>query len=218
MNYLNELKMKPYKRPFLIAITGGIASGKTTVSKWFEKQGFTVYYADKIGHTFLNDKNIISKLVKRFGNNILSDNKIDRKKLGNIVFNSKEDLYFLNNLLHPKIRKKTQKIIDSSAEDYLIFEIPLLFENRIEKSFDLAINISANKENQIERLRNNYGITLKEIKQRIKAQMSDYDKQKLADINISNNSTIEDLYENLETILPLIKKLKYKELKQLVDI
>lgn len=209
--------MKLYKRPFLIALTGGIASGKTTVSKWFENKDFKVYYADKIGHTFLNDKDIISKLVKRFGNNILSDNKIDRKKLGNIVFNSKEDLYFLNQLLHPKIRKETQRIIDNSIKDYLIFEIPLLFENRIEKAFDLTINISADQENQIERLKNNYGFPLKEIKQRMKAQMSDFDKQKLADINISNNSTIEELYGNLENIIPLIKKMKYKEVERLVD-
>ena len=210
--------MKPYKRPFLIAITGGIASGKTTVSKWFEKQGFTVYYADKIGHTFLEDKDIISKLVERFGNKILSDNKINRKKLGNIVFNSKEDLYLLNQLLHPKIRKETQRIIDNSTKDYLIFEIPLLFENRIEKAFDLTINVFTDRENQIERLKNNYGISHEEIRQRIKAQMSDFDKQKLADINISNNSTIEELYENLENILPLIKKIKYKEVERLVDI
>ncbi|MCK4311464.1 MAG: dephospho-CoA kinase [Candidatus Cloacimonetes bacterium] len=210
--------MKPYKRPFLIAITGGIASGKTTVSKWFENKDFKVYYADKIGHTFLNDKDIILKLVERFGNKILSDNKIDRKKLGNIVFKSKEDLYFLNQLLHPKIRKETQEIIDSSTEDYLIFEIPLLFENRIEKAFDLTINISANKENQIGRLKNNYGITLKEIEQRIKAQMSDFDKQKLADININNNSTINDLYNKLENLLPIIRKLKHKEVLRLTHI
>ncbi|MCK4653660.1 MAG: dephospho-CoA kinase [Candidatus Cloacimonetes bacterium] len=208
--------MKPYKRPFLIALTGGIASGKTTVSKWFEKKGFQVYYADKIGHIFLEDKDIISKLVERFGNNILSDNKIDRKKLGNKVFNSKEDLYFLNNLLHPKIRKETQRIIDNSTEDYLIFEIPLLFENRIEKAFNLTINISANKENQIERLKNNYGIPLKEIEQRIKAQMSDFDKQKLADINIENNGSIDELYSRLENLLNIIRKLKYKEVKELI--
>ncbi len=216
MNFPRELRMKLYNRPFLIAVTGGIASGKTLVSKWFEKKGFKVYYSDKIGHHFLDDKEVILKLIKRFGNKILSNEKIDRKKLGNMVFNSKEDLFFLNRLLHPKIRRETCSIIEQSDEDYLIFEIPLLFENRIEKAFDLTINISTDKKKQVERLKKDNRFLPEEIEQRIKTQMPDYDKQKLADINIKNNGSINDLYSKLENLLPIIRKLNYKEVVELI--
>ena len=208
--------MKLHNRPFLIAVTGGIASGKTLVSKWFEKKGFKVYYLDKIGHHFLDDKEVNLKLVKRFGKIILKNNKIDRKKLGNIVFNSQEELHFLNLLLHPKIRRETRRIIENSNEDYLIFEIPLLFENKIEKAFDLTINVSTDKKNQVERLKKDNKFLLEEIEQRIKSQMQNYDKQKLADINIENNTTLDDLYSKLENLLPIIRKLNYKEVMELI--
>ncbi|MCD4796226.1 MAG: dephospho-CoA kinase [Candidatus Cloacimonetes bacterium] len=208
--------MKLHNRPFLVAVTGGIASGKTLVSKWFEKKGFKVYYSDKIGHHFLDDKEVTLKLVKRFGKNILKNNKIDRKKLGSIVFNSQEELHFLNLLLHPKIRRETRRIIEHSNEDYLIFEIPLLFENKIEKAFDLTINVSTDKKNQVERLKKDNRFLLEEIEQRIKSQMQDYDKQKLADINIENNTTLDDLYSKLENLLPIIRKLNYKEVMELI--
>ncbi len=208
--------MKLHNRPFLVAVTGGIASGKTLVSKWFEKKGFKVYYSDKIGHHFLDDKEVTLKLIKRFGKNILKNDKIDRKKLGSIVFNSQEELHFLNLLLHPKIRRETRRIIEHSNEDYLIFEIPLLFENKIEKAFDLTINVSTDKKNQVERLKKDNRFLLEEIEQRIKSQMQDYDKQKLADINIENNTTLDDLYSKLENLLPIIRKLNYKEVMKLI--
>ena len=78
--------MKQSNRPFLIAITGGIASGKTLVSRWFEEKGYKVVYADKIGHKFLDDEDIINKLTEKFGEDILDNKKINRKKLGQIVF------------------------------------------------------------------------------------------------------------------------------------
>ncbi len=208
--------MKLYNRPFLIAVTGGIASGKTLVSKWFEKKGFKVYYSDKIGHHFLDNEEVIPELVKRFGKKILKNNKIDRKKLGSIVFNSQEELHFMNLLLHPKIRRETRRIIEQSDEDYLVFEIPLLFENKIEKAFDLTINISTDKKTQVERLKKDNRLLPEEIEQRINSQMQDYDKQKLADINIENNTTLDDLYSKLENLLPIIRKLNYKEIIELI--
>ena len=225
--------MKQSNRPFLIAITGGIASGKTLVSKWFEEKGYEVIYADKIGHKFLDDEDIIDKLMKKFGKEILDNKKINRKKLGQIVFESKEKLSFLNQLLHPKIRKEMQRIIDgceelnTSSKDLcqvpiqvpiLIFEIPLLFENKLEKAFDLVLNISSEKTIQIQRIIKKRKISEKRAKQIIDSQMSDFEKQKLADVNIRNNTSLENLFERLDNQLQIIKKMKHRNIKRLIEI
>jgi dephospho-CoA kinase len=210
--------MKQYKRPFLIAITGSFASGKTLVSRWFEEKGFTVHYTDKLGHTILQDEKVIYVLAEKFGNEILENGAISRTKLGEIVFDSTENLKFLNSILHPQIRSKTQAIIDSSREDYLVFEIPLLFENKLQDAFDLTINITASKENQISHSQKRDKIKVSQIEQRIKSQMSDYDKQKLADINIENNGTIDELYLKLENLLTLIKKISKKNIRKLIEL
>ena len=221
--------MKQSNRPFLIAVTGGIASGKTLISKWFEEKGYKVVYADKIGHKFLDDEDIINRLTEKFGEDILDNKKINRKKLGQIVFGSKEKLSFLNQLLHPKIRKEMQKIIDeyeelnTSSKDLcqvpiLIFEIPLLFENKLEKAFDLVLNISSEKSIQIRRIIKKKKISEKRAKQIIDSQMSDFEKQKLADVNIENNLSLENLYEKLENQLQIIKKMKPGNMKRLIEI
>ena len=221
--------MKQSNRPFLIAVTGGIASGKTLISKWFEEKGYKVVYADKIGHKFLDDEDIINRLTEKFGEDILEKAKINRKELGQIVFGSKEKLYFLNQLLHPKIRKEMQKIIDeyeelnTSSKDLcqvpiLIFEIPLLFENKLEKAFDLVLNISSEKSIQIRRIIKKKKISEKRAKQIIDSQMSDFEKQKLADVNIENNLSLENLYEKLENQLQIIKKMKHRNIKRLIEI
>ncbi len=210
--------MKQYKRPFLIAITGSFASGKTLVSKWFEEKGFTVHYTDKLGHAILQDEKVIYILAEKFGNEILENGAINRTKLGEIVFNSTENLKFLNIILHPQIRSKTQAIIDSSREDYLVFEIPLLCENKLQDAFDLTINISATKENQISRSQKRNKMKIAQIEQRIKSQMSAYDKQKLADINIENNGTIDELYLKLENLLPLIKRMGKKDIRKIIEL
>ena len=210
--------MKQYKRPFLIAITGSFASGKTLVSRWFEEKGFTVHYTDKLGHAILQDEKVIYILAEKFGNEILENGAISRTKLGEIVFNSIDNLKFLNSILHPQIRSKTQAIIDSSREDYLVFEIPLLFENKLQDAFDLTINISTSQKNQISRGQKRDKMKIAQIEQRIKSQMSDYDKQKLADINIENNGTINELYLKLENLLTFIKKINKKNIRKLIEL
>lgn len=210
--------MKQFKRPFLIAITGSFASGKTLVSEWFEKKGFSVHYTDKLGHAILKDEKVIYILAEKFGNKILENGAINRKKLGEIVFDCTENLKFLNSILHPQIRSKTQAIIDSSKEDYLVFEIPLLFENKLQDAFDLTINISTFPKNQISRSQKRDKIEITQVEQRIKSQMSDYDKQKLANINIENNGSINELYFRLENLLPLIKGKSKKNIRKIIEL
>ncbi|HPR16716.1 MAG TPA: dephospho-CoA kinase [Candidatus Cloacimonadota bacterium] len=210
--------MDSYYRPFLIALTGGIASGKTVVSQWFLAQNIPVFSADKIAHEVLHDPEVQDKLIASFGSEIRQNGEIDRKKLGEIVFGSPSALAKLNSLVHPEVRRRMAEIIAESDDDYLIFEIPLLFENGLQSAFDLTINIFTEQNWQIERMIKRDGISQQEAEQRIKAQMNAFDKQKLADINIANNGSISELQQRLTALWQLIKKLKKKDVTNLLTL
>ncbi|MBC8384729.1 MAG: dephospho-CoA kinase [Candidatus Cloacimonetes bacterium] len=210
--------MKNIDRPFLIAITGNIASGKTIVCQWFKEKGFNVISADKIGHKILEKPEIGSILEDRFGSIILSKNKIDRKKLGEIVFEDHDKLEFLNRLLHPLIRSEMQNIIDTSKSEFLFFEIPLLFENKLENAFDLTINISSPGEIRIERLLQRDNITEKTALRIISNQMPDMEKMKKADVNMINDHGLRELYLQLEKIFGDLHRYNYRDVRRLVAI
>lgn len=210
--------MKHPDRPFLVAITGGIASGKSIVSKWFEEKNYLVFYADKIGHELLNDKYFKNKIENIFGKDIIINGSVDRAKLGKIIFNSAGKRIQLNEVLHPEIRKRMQQIINTSSQEVLIFEIPLLFENGLHKAFDLTINISARDEIRIERIIKRDGITKDFAQKRINSQMPELDKQKLADINIVNESDLDNLFLQLQRLLPHLKELKKKDIKKITEL
>lgn len=208
--------MKQANRPFLIAITGGIASGKSTVSHWFEEQGFLVYYADEIGHEMLQNSELMTQLVSEFGTEILTNGLIDRAKLASFVFANPKKLKVLNSILHPAIRTRMQEIINLSTSDKLFFEIPLLFEGGLEKSFDLVINVYLNLEMQIERLvkRNHFSRT--EAKKRINSQLPVEVKIEKADVNIDNNGNVNQLCNQLNNFLKILSSYPPKEVISLV--
>ncbi len=210
--------MKHLDKPFLIAITGGIASGKSVVSKWFEDQKFSVFYADKIGHELFEEQYYINKIKSIFGKEIVHNNSVDRIKLGKIIFNSADKRKRLNKLLHPEIKKRMQQIIDTSSQEFLIFEIPLLFENGLQKAFDITINISVKNEIRTKRIIERDKISEKAARKRISSQMSELDREKLANINITNEANINELYLQLKKILPYIKELKKKDIKKNIKL
>jgi len=208
--------MKQENRPFLIAITGGIASGKSTVSSWIEEQNFVVHYADKIGHEMLSDPALSSKLIELFGEKIATDGDIDRTKLGNYVFSNPKSLKILNNVLHPAIRKRMQSLIDQSNAEILFFEIPLLFEGGLEKSFDLVINVHVSLETQIQRLITRNNLIRTDAEKRISSQLPAEIKIKMADVNIDNNETIFQLRNQLKKLLNSLDSYSKKEISSLI--
>jgi dephospho-CoA kinase len=207
-----------YDRPFLIAVTGGIAGGKTLVSNWFANNDIPVFYTDKLAHDVLDLPKVISKLKDVFGDDIFYENKVDRSRLGKIIFGNESLRKQLNSIIHPQVLAKMNEIIMLAESNYLIFEIPLLFELGLQNAFDLTINISARSELRIKRILNRDGISQDEAKHRIASQMSEFDKQKLTDINIANEGEIDELYNKLQNLLTLIKKLKKKEVKKVIEI
>jgi dephospho-CoA kinase len=116
----------------VIGLTGLYCSGKSTVEKILKNDfGFFIIDVDKIGHWALEEKK--NNLINIFGNNILTDNKIDRKKLGQIVFNNKKDLQQLNSIVHPAMVKKIEEIIKETKEARICINAALLFEMGLNK-------------------------------------------------------------------------------------
>lgn len=187
-----------------IAITGGIGTGKSSVSTILRLYGYTIVDADKVAHQVLN--NNTSSVVELFSESILGeDNQIDRKKLGKIVFGDYTQKKKLEDLLHPKIRNEILSMANQleSYSQYYFLDIPLFFEVGGKKTYDVAevLLIYAPKELQLKRIIARDGISQEDAIKRIEAQM-DIEEKKLQSENIIKNTKgLKELQEEIEKFL-----------------
>ena len=186
----------------IVGLTGGIASGKSTVSNILKKFDIYIADADKIAKDLGNREDVIKEIQEKISKDILDDkNNIDRAKLKNIVFSDKTKLKVLNSIFHPKIKEELKKIkLNSSKNDIIIFDVPLLFETDIYKMCDKNILVYVDEEIQIQRLILRDKITRELAKKIIDSQMSLEEKKLKSDILIENNGTISELEEKIEII------------------
>lgn len=183
-----------------VAITGSIACGKSTVTNYLINKGYYVVDADKIGHEILLDEQIKNELKAVFGEVIFENGEVDRKKLGEIVFNNEKSLNILNSIVHPKIKEVISNKLNVGME--LVFlDIALLYESNFVDLVDKVIVVDVDEKTQLERLmlRNNF--TEEEAKKRIASQMSSSKKVKLADYVIDNNNNVLETYEQVDKLL-----------------
>lgn len=191
----------------IIGITGSIACGKSTVSNYLKSKGYVVIDADKIGHEALEDNYVKEKLILAFGNEILEDNKINRQKLGELVFGNSSNLNVLNSIIHPEIRKKILEKIDKNNDKELIFiDVALLFEAKFDDLVDKIIVVYVDKNTQLTRLMKRNSISKKEALSRIVSQMSPIEKAKLGDYTVNNNLDVINTYEQVDKVLSELKK------------
>ena len=191
----------------IIGITGSIACGKSTISNYLKSKGYIVIDADKIGHEALDDDYVKEKLILAFGNEILEDNKINRQKLGELVFGSSSNLNVLNSIVHPEIRKKILEKIDKNNDKELIFiDVALLFEAKFDDLVDKIIVVYVDKNTQLTRLMKRNSISKKEALSRIVSQMSPIEKAKLGDYTVNNNLDVINTYEQVDKVLSELKK------------
>lgn len=183
-----------------IGISGNIASGKTQAENYI-KQFYPVIDSDEIAHEILNQKSEIIK--KEFENfDILENNIISRRKLGNLVFNNKELRTKLENIIHPEITKETEKFFEENKNQKMAFvSIPLVYETKMEYLFDKIIFIYANDEIRLKRLMKRNNLTKDEALLRINSQMPQDDKIKKADFVIKNETDLNSLYSQLNEII-----------------
>ncbi len=191
----------------IAGLTGGIASGKSTVSNIFRSFGVEIADADIIAKKISEREDVIQEIEKIFGKDVLSaEGQIDRVKLKEVVFSDKNKLVQLNNIIHPKVMEEFKKIKENTPKnDIIIFDIPLLFEARMDKMCDTVILVYAGRETQIERIKARDGVSRELAEKIIDAQMSLEDKKEKSDIHIENNGTQEELKKKVEDIYRKLK-------------
>jgi|LSQX01.2.fsa_nt_gb dephospho-CoA kinase len=180
----------------IIGLTGGIATGKTTVSKILTGNGYVVIDADILSRSVTKKgEPAFTQIVKEFGENILNEEgSIDRKVLGKIIFSDEKLKLRLNNITHPYIFEEIKKqIIKKCRENKIVFvDIPLLFEeysklNEANINFDEIWLVYVEKSSQLNRLMKRDELNIQEAGKRIGSQMPIEEKLKLADVIINNN-------------------------------
>jgi dephospho-CoA kinase len=190
----------------IVALTGGIASGKSVVAKILEDLGCYIHHADKIAHDLMEpEKPAWKKIIAHFGNKILEEDKtINRSRLGKIVFSDEKERRFLNELIHPLVFEKKKEVINRLEEKghYNIFvsEAALTIEAGFADFFDKIIMTYCKKEDQIKRLMERDGISRKQAVALMKSQMQPQEKLKYADYIIDSSGSIQSTIEQTERI------------------
>ena len=185
----------------IIGLTGGIASGKTTVSDYLKKRGYIVLDADAYSKkTTAKNGPAIPAIIEAFGADIVDEaGELDRKKLGSIIFNDADKRRELNEIVHPLIRE----MMNADEEKYIqkghvFLDIPLLFENGLNERCDYVVTVFVDRDTQIKRLTARNDLTVEEAEARINSQMPLTEKVQKSDFRLDNNGTVEMLYEQID--------------------
>jgi len=182
----------------IIGITGGIGSGKTEVAKIFKKMGAKVISADQIGKEVVEkNRSVLKKIVKVFGQKILTkDNKLKRRKLGELAFSSTENRDKLNQIVHPYLLSSLKKKIEQFRKidsGILIVDAALVVEWGLQKELDYLILVESTLKNRLKRLMEYQGYSQKEALKRVKIQLKDKTRRKYADHIIKNDKDLKGL-------------------------
>lgn len=180
----------------IIGLTGGIASGKSTISRMIMEFGFPIVDADIVAREIVEiGEDTYLKIIEVFGEVILQEDRtLNRQALGSIIFHNEEKRLLLNSIMHPAIRKRIEKHKNtylSNGYKNVILDIPLLLESEERYNVDKIVVVSINQDAQLERLMKRNNLSMSDAKARINSQMKISDKVLLADEVIDNNGTIE---------------------------
>jgi dephospho-CoA kinase len=194
---------------FTVALTGGIASGKSTVARYFSEFGVSVVDADQISREIIdNSPEISTQLAARFGSSIFKENKsVDRAALRAIIFANPKDRYWLERLLHPLIYREIQRRIQKASGLYCLVVIPLLLEGGTSTllkkkpvvddyiELDRILLVTTSKELQIQRAHERDHLQKPQIDAILAAQISSVEGIKQADDIIYNQSSLQNLHQ-----------------------
>ena len=175
-----------------IGITGGIGSGKSTISRIFELLGVPVYYADAEAKELMNTDSIVkSAIIDLFGKNVIAEKEtLDRKAISAIVFNDKNKLEKLNAIIHPAVASHFNNwLIKQSNAVYILKEAAILFESGANKQMDKVIVVTAPQQLRIDRVLLRDKTSREEVEHRINNQLPDEELVKLANYTITNDET-----------------------------
>lgn len=196
---------------YKIGLTGGIGSGKSTVSNYLKEIGFRIIDADKISRDVLiKYPEILKNIKSEFGEEVFEeDGTINRKELGLKIFNNNEKKIALEKIIMPYIIKD---IFDKFEEYYklgeelAILDAPTLIENKLHNIMDYNILITVNKDVRIQRIKDRDNLDEEQIIKRIESQLSDEEKSKYVDVVIDNNGIVEDTIANILEVIEGIQE------------
>jgi dephospho-CoA kinase len=193
-------------------LTGGVASGKSTAARMFEKLGAKIIDADRVGHEFLLPSSpAFSEIVRRFGREILTpEGEISRERLGAIVFADQEKLRALDSIIHPRIIAKVEEMASTISSEnpraVILVDAALIFEAGIGGRFQEVIVTWCRPEQQIERLMHK-GLTRQQAQERLAAQIPAEEKRRRADFVIDSSGSLENTRIQVETIYAALRQL-----------
>ena len=185
----------------VVALTGGIGSGKSTVGQIFAQLGAIVIDSDQLARDVIERGSIgFNEVVAKFGDEILKNGEIDRQILASLIFKDPAKRSELEQITHPLIRKAFAKVVSSASPDSIVInQIPLLVESNHDYKFDHIITVSASESIRSERLIKR-GLTNDQIKQRMGAQATDQMREAIADSVIINEKNEQELTDQVEKI------------------
>jgi dephospho-CoA kinase len=185
---------------YAIALTGGIATGKSTVCNLFKLHGFLTIDADNIAHKLLDMHS--DTIASMFGKEYVENGKVLRKKLGTIIFSNQENKEKLESFIHPLIKKEIEKesvIFEEQGKPYFI-DIPLFYE-KMHYPIKKSLVVYTPSDLQVQRLMQRDGINEEEAKLKISNQMDIEEKKKLADLVIDNSTNLKNLQKEVERVI-----------------
>mgnify|MGYP001334144199 CR=1 FL=1 len=188
-----------------IGVTGNIGSGKTTLTKFFNIEKTFVFNADKEAKKHLKKHSVLQKkIINIFGNEIVTSNNLDFKKLAEVAFKNKINQEILNGIIWPEVSQlieKDLKIAQKKGFKYFVVDAALLFEANFNHFFDYIILVTADKNIRLTRAVQRKNINLSQIKKRMALQLSDKEKMKSSNFIIINNNNKNELKIQFEKIL-----------------
>lgn len=186
---------------FLIGLTGGIASGKSTVAKRLVEHGAVEIDADQIAREVVAPGTAgLSAIVETFGSDLLQeDGSLNRSKLGSLVFSDELKRLALNAIVHPLVKERTREILAALPEDSIaIYNVPLLVEANVDHDFDLIVTVEAPEDEQVKRMIKHRGLTEAEARARIAAQAKPVERAAISDVILNSNQDINLLLRDAD--------------------
>lgn len=171
----------------IVGLTGGIGSGKSTVSRFFMELGIPVYNSDQEAKLLMiESEKVRNGVLQLFGQEAYTGKKLNKTYISEIVFSNKEKLRLLNQIVHPAVRNHFLEWASQQNAPYVIQETALIFENHAQTNYDVIILVTSPEHTRIQRVMDRDGVSQSDVTERIENQLPDKDKKELADYVIEN--------------------------------
>ena len=201
----------------VLGLTGSVAMGKSTVTSMFAELGAATSNSDEIVHRLLESDQEVLVQIKRHFPAVMENGVVDRKKLGDRVFNNPRELKLLEDILHPRVQKVTKAFIQLTKEQgkwLVVLDIPLLYETGAEKNCNYVVVVTASAEIQRERVMARPGMTEEKFRHILAQQMPDAEKRQRANFIVSTDQNIETTFRHVQAIVDGLKKREELLLKE----